>query len=149
MGRLWSRSPPPQLTVDTEGVEDHAWCPVCQAPWRVRVPLLLGGKPVGTVEACPGCGSNHAQPSVTVTPAPRQPLRLPRHPLAAAASALHRWRCSKDGLTSPGCAYESCRWPGRWGCTYEVSADDGVYRYLFCGPRHRAAWAADNQLLPP
>lgn len=123
--------------------ELNCWCPVCLLPIRLRVPLHLGdaaGPQVGMLEICPGCGTGHDQPSVTVTAvsgrAPRQ-----WHPLIAAAHAVHKWVCRRAGRTSRVCAHGGCRWPGLHRHEHAIPTDEGTYRYVFCTRRHRHAWA--------
>jgi hypothetical protein len=116
--------------------EPHIWCATCQASTRVRL-TLHGGDPDGpllaVVEVCPGCGANHATPNVQVTPQPQ-----PRSLLAK----LRREPVPEMSL----CAYGGCRRRGSREHEYTIPSDSGTYRYIFCKPAHRAAWAAENGL---
>lgn len=121
----------------------HCWCPVCQLPSRVRVPLHLhtvDSAPAAVLEICPGCGTGHDRPSVAISPLPREPVR----PLVAAAHALSRWIHKRRGLPALGCAHGDCPWPGRYRRQHEMPGEDGLWRYLFCTARHRRQWAADH-----
>src|SRR5262252_1721482 len=84
-----------------------AWCPVCLAPTRLRVPLQQGSQDVGTLEVCPGCGTGYDRPSVVVT-ASSSRERGPRHPVAAMARLAHRWACQRRGLPELACAHGDC-----------------------------------------
>lgn len=125
--------------------ELHCWCPVCQIPSRVRVPLYLdttGTDPVAVLEICPGCGTGHDRPSVSVSPTPRPRPR----PLVALAHAVHARLCRRRGLRALGCAHRDCPWPGQYRHKHQLLGDEGTWSYLFCTKRHRTAWAADHQL---
>lgn len=126
--------------------ELHCWCPVCQLPSRVRVPLHLdavGSSPVAVLEICPGCGTGHDRPSVTTTPLPRERTKA----LVSAAHALNRWLQRRRGRPGIGCAHRDCPWPGQYRHQHEMHGDEGRWRYLFCTARHRRQWAADH-LIP-
>lgn len=123
--------------------ELHRWCPVCQLPSRVCVPLHLdavGAEPAAVLEICPGCGTGHDRPSVTVTASPRGRPR----PLVAVAHAVNRRLAQRAGRQPLGCAHAACPWPGRYRLLHEMPDDDGTWRYLFCTKRHRTRWAVDN-----
>lgn len=122
----------------------HCWCPVCQLPSRVRVPLhigSLGTPPASVLEICPGCGTGHDRPSVNIT-APDAPRGW--HPLTALAHALHAWACRRRGLAAIGCAHRDCRWPGLYRHQHQMTGEDGTWRFLFCTRRHKRAWLAEN-----
>lgn len=124
----------------------HAWCPVCQLPTRVRVPLHLGhtgGQPTAVLEICPGCGTGHDRPSIAVTEPPRER----RRPLVAAVHAAHQWACRRRGRPSLGCAHRDCPWPGLYRKQHAIPGEDGTWRLFFCSKRHRRAWAADNGIV--
>lgn len=129
--------------------EFHGWCAVCGTPTRVRVPLYLGSnpEPVSHLEICPGCGTGHDRPSVTVTKAPRERRR--GHLLARLARTIHGRACRRKGLQSLACAHQRCQWPGLWRLQHEMPSDDGVYRFMFCSARHKRAWAAEHGVLLP
>lgn len=127
--------------------ELYCWCPVCQMPTRLRVPLHLGdtSTPAAAVlEICPGCGTGHNRPSVTVADTPRE--RRPYGPLIALARTVHRWACERRGRRALGCAHRDCHWPGLWRNQFEMTGDDGTWRYVFCTSRHRRAWAVDHRI---
>ena len=128
--------------------ELHAWCAVCQAATRVRVPLHIGslGAPLaGVLEICPGCGTGHDRPSVNVAAAPRQCRRA----LVALAHAVHRRHCERQGRPAVGCAHADCPWPGLYRHQIEIPGDDGMWRLFFCRNRHRRTWAAANGIHLP
>lgn len=126
----------------------NCWCPVCQLPIRLRVPLHLddtSGTSVGVLEICPGCGTGHDRPSTTVSPAPaRQRRAIPRRPLLATVRAVHRWACRRSGRIPRLCAHGDCQRPGLYRHEHAIEADEGTWRYVFCTRRHRRAWAAAN-----
>lgn len=125
--------------------ELHCWCPVCQLPSRLRIPLHLGAvstTPAAVVEICPGCGTGHDRPSVTTTALPRERI----NPIVAAAHTLSRWIHRRRGLPAVGCAHRDCPWPGRYSLAHEMVGDEGLWRYLFCTKRHRRAWAANHRI---
>lgn len=127
--------------------EFHCWCAVCQLPSRVRVPLhhrTTAGPVVNVLEVCPGCGTGHDRPSVTVTDAPRE--RRAGHPLARLARALHGRVCARKGLRPLACAFGDCQWPGLYRLEHTVPGEDGTWRYVFCRKAHRRAWAEANRL---
>jgi hypothetical protein len=151
MGRHNITQPPPVITAG-EAIR-HTWCPICQEPWRVRIPLLVNGEPCGGIEVCPGCGSVHDKPGVYITPpapdTPGAPLTAPGATtplLPRLACTLHSRRCRRKGLRSPGCALGDCPWPGLWRHAVPFDEDDGVTTYLFCRKRHKRAWAAVNDM---
>lgn len=116
-------------------------------PTRVRVPLHIGSAGtavVSVLEICPGCGTGHDRPSVTVTQAPRE--RPAGHLLARLARATHGRVCRRHGLRSLACAFGDCQWPGLYRNEHTIPADDGTWRYVFCRKAHQRAWAAGNGL---
>lgn len=128
--------------------ELHCWCPVCQLPSRVRVPLHIdsvGTTPAAVLEICPGCGTGHDRPSAAVTQLPRQRI----NPLVAAAHTASRWIHRRQGRPALGCAHRNCPWPGRYRHQHEMTGDEGRWRYLFCTNRHRRLWAADHLIRLP
>lgn len=121
----------------------HCWCPVCHLPSRVRVPLHISGlgtAPAAVLEICPGCGTGHDRPNVTLTDPPKER----RRPLVAAAHTVHQWVCRRRGQPSVGCAHRDCPWPGLYRHRHEMPGEDGTWHLFFCTRRHRRAWAADN-----
>lgn len=111
------------------GEAASTWCVNCQLPTRLYVPLHDGsptGPLLGVLEVCPGCGANHATPSVTVTPPSRRWLRRRRE--------------------GPLCAFGDCQRPGNADCTHKLRGDEGTTTYLFCKPAHRNTWLRDNGL---
>lgn len=114
----------------------HTWCATCQAPTRLRIPLHSGsasGPLLAVVEACLGCGASHAEPMVSVEPAPKRRLpSLPRLPQRDETSV---------------CAYQQCRMPARDKHSAAVDGDDGRWLFRFCTARHRAAWAQENWIV--
>lgn len=133
---------PPQIVAGEP--ELHTWCPTCQMPTRVRVPLhhvSLGTSPDAVLEICPGCGTGHDRPALTIVPTPRATMG---NPLVAAAHTLHARLCRRHGRRALGCAYRDCRWPGLYRNQHQMPGDEGVWRFLFCTRRHRRAWAREN-----
>lgn len=131
------------VTVTAGEVEHHTWCAVCQAPMRLRVPLIQRGQQVATLEVCPGCGSGHDRAYAGVTPAPRT------HPLPSLprlARSLHGWRCRRKSRPALECAHGDCPWPGLWRNVLEMDGDDGTWKFLFCTRRHRSHWAREHGL---
>lgn len=125
--------------------ELHRWCPTCQLPSRVSVPLHLdhvGAPVVGTLEICPGCGTGHDRPSITVTEQ-RGPRR---RPLPAVAHTIHGRLCRRRGLRPVACAHRDCPWPGLYRHQHQMVGDEGTWRYLFCTRRHLRAWAHDHRI---
>lgn len=120
--------------------ELHCWCPTCQLPTRVRVPLHIGspsGPPAGLLEICPGCGTGHDRPSVTAADAPRER----RRPLVQLAHAVHGRACRRRARPATGCAHDTCPWPGLHRNQHTMAGDDGTWTFLFCTRRHMRAWA--------
>jgi hypothetical protein len=126
--------------------ELHRWCPVCQLPSRVSVPLHLdhlGAPPAGVLEICPGCGTGHDRPSIATAiadqPGPHRRL------LPAVAHAIHARLCRRRGQRAVGCAHRDCPWPGLYRNQRQMVGEDGTWRFLFCTRRHLRAWARDYQ----
>lgn len=117
--------------------ETRVWCATCQAPTRVRL-ALHDGTPDGTllavVEVCPGCGSNHATPSVNVTTGP--------------VSLLERLR-PKTRPPEQVCAWADCRKPVKQGHRLDLVVDDGVWHVGFCSDDHKRAWALEHWVVLP
>lgn len=126
---------PPVLALGE--VVAHSWCATCQAPSRVRAAVHAtspGGVLLGTLEVCPGCGANHAEPSVALPAAPRPRLLRPL-----------RRRTAWTGL----CAAGGCRMPGRKRYELTVPGEAGTWRYRFCTRKHRDSWAAEHWVTLP
>lgn len=138
------------VTITAGEPQQGAWCPVCLMHTRLRVPLRSAtGSPLGTLEICPGCGTGHDRYSASITPPSRRRWRLPRHPLAGTARAVHGWRCARHGTQALECAYGDCPWPGLPRHTTAVEGDGGTWRYVFCRRTHRRAWAQENGIALP
>ena len=139
-----------RVTIVAGEPEYHCWCATCGTPTRLRIPLHAGttaGPVVNVLEVCPGCGTGHDRPSVTITRAPRERQRR-GHPLARLARALHGRMCARKGLRPLGCAHGDCRWPGLYRHEHAIEGEDGTWRYLFCRKSHQRAWAMGNGIIP-
>lgn len=114
--------------------EHHTWCSTCQAPTRARVNLHDGedGPLLGTIEICPGCGANHATPSVTVTP----------------ASPPGWWQRHKPA-PPPRCDRDPCDKRSKTGHTVTVQGEHGRAEYRFCSGEHEREWAREHYVMLP
>ena len=125
-------------------VTDGVWCPPCQAPLRIRVPLHIGGagRPAVTyLDFCASCGTGYMPARPAVAEAVRAPGSWRPRPVLAALWGAHRWSSKRAGRAPRACAYRACERPGWHDCAFLAPADLGRVRYVFCGRRHRAAWA--------
>ncbi len=122
---------------------DGVWCPDCNAPVRIRIPLHHGhtdGPPAAHLEVCVSCGHHYipAIPVVEVIPQGSSWHR-PR-PVLAWLWWLHRRQSARDGRHPAACAYGECKRPGWVSCCWFESVEFGTVRWVFCGRRHRARW---------
>ena len=121
------------------------WCPRCDAPLRVAVPVHAGtpgGALLATIEVCAGCGEGHipAVPVVTISAPSRREARL--RVWLRIQWWLHGREAARAGHPVTGCAVPECRRPGWWDCAWYESVDGGRVRWVFCGRRHRSQWLA-------
>ena len=49
------------LTFTAGEPETGLWCGTCLLPSVIRIPVLVGGKVIGTAEACAGCDETERQ----------------------------------------------------------------------------------------
>lgn len=124
------------------------WCPPCNAPVRVRVPLHFGSiaAPVAAhLEVCASCGHRYipALPVVELVPQ-RYPWWRRARPVTGLLWAVNRRLAARDGRQAQACAYEACRRPGWWTCCWFAQVEFGTVRWVFCGRRHRAKWIANR-----
>lgn len=126
---------------------DGVWCPSCNAPVRIRIPLHLGDTsypPAAHLEVCGSCGLAYmpARPVVEIVPARWHWPRL----IIAAAWWWHRRRSARYGIPAVGCAKPGCPRPGWYECMWFETVDDGRIRWMFCSARHRRQWLARQSI---
>ena len=125
------------------------WCPACNEPVRVRVPLHIGHlqAPVAAyLEVCALCGHSYipALPVVALVPQTHPWWHRRPRPVLAAAWRVHRRLAARDHRPAAGCALGACPRPGWHACCWFQRTDDGVIRWVFCGRRHRRQWLREQ-----
>jgi hypothetical protein len=140
---------PPRLVLGrvTEGV----WCPTCNAPVRIRIPVHNRGRhypPLADIEVCASCGHHYMPISAAVATITRRSWQFRIRPWDALLWWIHETSLWRHGRQPVECGYGDCHRPGWWDCAWIEQVDFGNLRHGFCSGKHRRQWLAEHFNIP-